>query len=297
MTEESEIAATLYFAPLGLQARWNQIAMKRINHRWRSNRKQEFRALHSVLDDDTPYGYIDIHNTPTSVGEHGNSSGYELDYSIDERLVDTDNDTEGLPEMDLLHEFAQEYLDTIAEALLDDCPEMLSEREFLIYVAYQGAPEGRVADAFDISTGTVRGKVGRVREKFEKAEELLRFRDMADSFDTDDNTTYTVSRGILDRIDEGEFPVQTSQGPNLPHPVYKPHGPDAEADLLARVCVGCPESTFIYRVQKAGRNSQLADRGRRWEGGDGYSVRNAEKKGVRMVSPLRSRRTRRRTGA
>lgn len=47
----------------------------------------------------------------------------------------------------------------------------LSEKEYVVYrLTRAGLSEGEIADALDISVGTVRGKKGRIREKMSEVD-------------------------------------------------------------------------------------------------------------------------------
>lgn len=202
---DSEVVPAYRYAPGGLRAKWSQTALKSVHEQWVSDRQDEY----STLMDASKSGHLFIDVVPDAdrVGQYGYDADHRLGHAIDAEFLD-DGVTEGDRVWELADEFGSDYIKAIKTAVREDCPALLSPREFLIYVAYQRESETRVADAFDVSVGTVRGKVGRVRDKFSQAHELTAFESEVEHFaDPDSQQSFYLHPAVIPKVDRDELPV------------------------------------------------------------------------------------------
>ena len=226
MVDKSDVAATYYHAPHPLTAKWNQTALKRVRDRWKEERPTEYETLLTVCDGERyPFLFIDIDNMWEKDGPNGYPTDFYLRFSIDDEFINLDDFEErGIDHV--AEAFASEWVDEIVSVVESGCPESLSTREYLVYTAYRETPERKVADAFGVSVGTVRGTVGRVRKKIDKARTLLDYEDSLGHFADLDQSTFGLSQDVMDTVSDEELPVQSFDTPEGFDTDYTSYAPE-----------------------------------------------------------------------
>jgi hypothetical protein len=220
MTEKTDYAATHKYAPNALRTKWNQMAFKKTHEHWSEHNSNEYRGMQSLTREDgliSVWMVFRIINHPDGIGDYGRDKGFRLDYTLDRHhLVDENIESKSL------ERFGEDLLNNIYESIEEDCPDMLSMKEYMVYTCYQTATERDIADAFDIDIGTVRGKIGRVRDKISSARNLYNFSEDIDKYNRIDRNKYVITPEAAEMVSEEELPIATtSNGENnvIPIPV------------------------------------------------------------------------------
>lgn len=196
----ADVAAAYRCAPVGLTAKWNQMALREVEIKWRRERSSDRNELRDAAGKNLP---IDLSLKSTSDDE----SEWQFEVAGETRFLSEDA---GERVKDFLAEYASDYERELESTILAHQPERLSRKEYLVYVAQLGSPNIEVGRAFGITEGTVAGKVGRVRRKFEDAAELLSFQDETDHFDNLEHSSFSLPSDIAPAVEPDEMPVSAS---------------------------------------------------------------------------------------
>lgn len=212
MPTEADIVTTYYHAPQPLQSKWNQLAYVKTYRSWYNDRRQDLKIVIDQAEiDSNPFVFIDIDSKATSVGPNGHFSDFILDYSIDPEFLVDDFDTNRDAEA-LVTQYAEDYIERMKSVVVESCPDNLSFKEYGVWVASKHYTESQVADAFGVSVGTVRGKMGRVREKIEAANQLIRHNDELEYYADLDQSDFGITPQIAAEIEENELPISVIYG-------------------------------------------------------------------------------------
>lgn len=226
MADKSDVAATYYHAPNPLAAKWNQTALKHVRDRWKDQRPAEYKALLAASEGERyPFLFIDIDNMWEKDGPNGYPTDFYLRFKIDEEFINLDVFEERGVE-NLAEAFASDWVEEIVSVIESECPASLSMREYLVYTAYRTTPELKVADAFGVSVGTVRGTVGRVRKKVEKARTLLDYEHSLGHFAELDMSSFNLSQDAMDAVSDEDFPIRSFDTPEGIETDYESYAPE-----------------------------------------------------------------------
>jgi hypothetical protein len=195
-----DVSAAFRCAPIALRAKWSQMTLREVEGRWRRERPKDHQILREVVDKHLP---IDV--SPTNPSEK--ESEWEVEARAETQYLPDDAPEEA---EDALVAYAADYDDQLLQTILEGQPEMLSRKEYLVYVAQLGSTNRNVASAFGIAEGTVAGKTGRVRNKIEEARELLNFHEETEHFADLDQSDFGLPWLIAPGVDPDEMPVHAS---------------------------------------------------------------------------------------
>lgn len=200
------IAIVVKTAPFELGTEWSQKATQKTLHDWQSNRPDDFEH---VMDHYDMYGMaIEYHVHASGRGPNGYPTDYDLYGRVDDEFVTEEMDRA------LAEELVEDWVGRIHDNVREyQASTTLSEKEFTAAVALSHPrwPEAEVADAIGVSVGNLRGKNGRVSDKFEKAQQTSEMASLVDS-DRRAKLHGGVKRAQasftdLLEVTEGEFPV------------------------------------------------------------------------------------------
>lgn len=197
MALPTDVSAAFRCCPIGLRAKWSQVTLREVESRWRRERPKHHQILREMGIRSLP---IDISTT--------NPNEKESEWKVEAR-PETQYLPDDAPEgaEDALAEYAADYEDQLLQTILDGQPEMLSRKEYLVYVAQLGSTNRNVGAAFGIADGTVAGKTGRVRNKVEEARELLNFHEETEHFADLDRSDFGLPWLIAPEVEPDEMPV------------------------------------------------------------------------------------------
>jgi hypothetical protein len=207
---EESVAACIYkIAPREKPSKWSQQALKRVLNNWQRTRRSDFE---SILESPHFDWIVGFHITPSELGQYGYDTGLHFVQDSTPELPD-DIETEHLVEP-----FFDEWIDQIQQVIKEDQEQtMFSPKEYAVFLANRHPMwnEHRMADALEITVGTYRGKVGRVKDKLEVARNTVELSDEL----PDDSSVDSWARGshscplrVLYRVDESRLPVSAPWG-------------------------------------------------------------------------------------
>lgn len=110
-------------------------------------------------------------------------------------------------------------VENIHESIDEECPSMLTKKEFMIYTSYRTGTEREVADAFSIDIGTVRGKVGRVRDNINSAENLVDLTESLEKYEGIDERKMLITPETAEMVSNEELPIGTTSSGQKTVPV------------------------------------------------------------------------------
>lgn len=211
---ENLVAAALDYHPLKKRAEWSQKSLKRTIDDWGTNHRDDYRYLteHDEFDWMLVGWKVRLGD---SLGRYGH---------VDTRTVEPEIEDQYLPDDDprlnaLTHRFGDDWVENlIAEVRRDQESTSLSEKEFVAYVMHSDpkCKEKQIADALDVKVGTIRGKIGRVKEKFEESRATVALAEVCEETeDTDKPVSYGADVETIARTDVEELPILDSQNHRL----------------------------------------------------------------------------------
>lgn len=205
---DRDIAALAYrLAPRRISSRWHQVGLKRTLDEWKRKHPK------GVRDIRTSEGFamvVGIDISPDGVGQNGQLQGYQFAPDIEEHLLDE------IEHGDLAEEFAEDWIACIHEVIEEEQEQTtLSPKQYAAYLGYRHPEwtESQTADALDITVGTFRGKIGRVRKKIDEARATTSLADeLPDEEERADGSDWRcgVSLSVVDRLPEDRLPVRSA---------------------------------------------------------------------------------------
>lgn len=204
---EEYIAALAWnTAPGEKSSKWHQQSMKRVLSRWEQERQND---LELVLDSQGFNLAVGYYTFPTDVGEYGYDTHLEFRQDTEEHLLDE------IEAGHLVEPFYEDWIETLQEVIQEDQEDTLfSPKEYATFLIHRHPAwhEARAADALDISIGTYRGKVGRVKSKLETARstvELDEFCSKEKKPEFWEANTHEAALSVIHRVNESRLPVDS----------------------------------------------------------------------------------------
>jgi hypothetical protein len=202
--EEQTAAVTYRVAPGAKPGEWHQKSLRRVLKKWKAARPNDFEK---ITESDGFGMVVGFNIYPTGTGQYGYDTGFHFEPDIESHLID---DVVG---GDLAETFYSEWVEALQEVIREEQEAtMFSSKEFATFFAHRHPTRGEKqnADALDITVGTYRGKVGRVKSKLEEARKTLGLEEICpESDDADDwkRDTHQAPLSVLHRVDEDRLPV------------------------------------------------------------------------------------------
>lgn len=202
------VAVALTYGPSEQITTWKQRAMGNVLERWEVERSADFERV--LYSQDTGY-LIDIHPQCNGLGQYGWDSDFTLDVGVDEDLLEQTDNGDGYQES--LYAYANALEDELCTVVTETQERsQFSPKEFVAFLLYQrdDIGERQAADALDVTVGTYRGKLGRIREKIEAARLTMELMDVTES----ENERRSEGRGyrsygnLMDVFDADEYPAE-----------------------------------------------------------------------------------------
>lgn len=188
------------------RSRWHQQSVKRVLSRWERERSDE---LGLVLDSSPFNVAVGIDTHPTEVGQYGHDTRIEFRPDIEEHLL------EEMETSHLVDPFYEDWVEALHGLIESDQERTLfSPKEYATFLLHRNPAwhEARAADALDISVGTYRGKVGRIKSKLETAHstvELDEFCSTEKPRTVWKSGSYTAPLSVVHRVEESKLPVDS----------------------------------------------------------------------------------------
>lgn len=165
--DASLVAVALNHATRIQRSTWQQRAMSNVLERWETERSADFERI--LYNKDSGW-LIEFWPQSNGLGQYGWDSNFTLEVRLDYDLLEqTDNTDEYARAL-------EDYCDAVEDELCEVVGEvqsqtLFSEKEFVAFLLYQRdtVDEQRAADALEVTVGTYRGKLGRIREKIDSA--------------------------------------------------------------------------------------------------------------------------------
>ncbi|ELZ84406.1 hypothetical protein C453_12706 [Haloferax elongans ATCC BAA-1513] len=203
---ESSLAAYIMnIAPGKKRAEWHQKGVHRVLRDWAQTRSEWY----EFIVDESPVGVaVGYHTYPSGLGENGYDTGYYFAPDLDPQFIERDDSEE------LCTHFFNAWMQQIVSIIKEEQESTLfSPKEFATLIAYRNPyqSERKAADALEVSVGTYRGKVGRVKQKLETAKATLST-DSAINIESKDDWSgsgYAAALNVIDRVPEDRLPIQS----------------------------------------------------------------------------------------
>lgn len=202
--QESTAAFIMKVAPLNKRAEYSQRGVKRVLEQWRREDITKFNTAIENRDLGVSAGFSVY---PETTGQYGYDTG--LYFSQDSIPEDADDEAR-----DLADEFYELWVGYIHDVIEDSADETLfSPKELAVLYGsrHKKYSEKEIADNLEISVGTYRGKLGRVREKIETAKQTLEIDEQVEE-DYGEVGSYQACGAhfsVIERVDEDRLPLDT----------------------------------------------------------------------------------------
>lgn len=205
LTDE-ETAAVVDRSPFDQRLIWNQKALQKALLEWKETREDEFELLWE--SDEFDWMIVGWQTRHGHLGTHGTNEEYTFEPDVSDQYLDDEQLEE------LAYEFAETWITCLQDTVREHQQQTaLSPKEFVTLVIMENPScgEAHVADALGVSTGTVRGKLGRVREKLDEADATA---ELAEIFDEERmrekrDRVQSSSYEVEDVLTADEFPVES----------------------------------------------------------------------------------------
>lgn len=211
--DETTAAFILKRAPKQKSAQYHQVSIKRAVNRLR----EEDYDAYVVANTESGFGMAVGYNLyPEGLGQYGYDTDFKITPDLDPQAL------EGVDDVDEPEEFCLRFFEVWKEELMNVVTEdqeatLFSAKEYAAYIGRHNprVREKEAADALGISLGNYRGKVGRTKEKIEKARKTLDLDDMVgglDSVESWKGDRWSAPITVIDRVEESRLPVRASFG-------------------------------------------------------------------------------------
>lgn len=191
----------MQFAPFELRTAWTQNAVRIVLEGWQDEEPGAFEVL---MSDEETYGIaVEYEIRPLHA-----DTDYVIEPRVDEHVLE---EPPGDVDRGLAERLAEEWVAEIERVVAAHQERTtLSPKEFatLLIMRSDGGTESRAAAILDVEPGTIRGKMGRVREKFDMAAataELDRETDLDNR--TEQASTAAARFSDLVNADRGDLPL------------------------------------------------------------------------------------------
>lgn len=204
--DESIAAFTYKIAPPNKAGEWHQRSLKRVLSKWGRDRPND---LETILNSDGFGVAVGVRVFPSNVGQYGYDTGLRFKPDIEKYML---SDIQG---GDLVKPFYEDWVRSIQDVIREDQEQtMFSAKEFATFFAHRNPAnsEARNADALEISIGTYRGKVGRIKSKLKEANATVRLAGIAPESGKSDawnQKSYQAPLSVLHRVDESRLPINS----------------------------------------------------------------------------------------
>lgn len=203
-------AVSMQFAPFELRTAWAQNAIQTVLEDWRDEEPGAFEVL---MRDEETYGIaVEYEIRPESsdvelVAEPQTNEEYIIDPRVDDHVI---KESEADIDRYLAERLAQEWVDEIQRVVTEYQKQMsLSPKEFatLLIMRSDRGSETTAAAILNVERGTIRGKIGRVREKFDTAAATVELDEKTDPDTRTEQTSAAAQLSDLVDADPEDFPI------------------------------------------------------------------------------------------
>lgn len=204
--DESTVAYIQKIAPGKMSSEWHQRGLKRLINEWRTTDPGKYELLVSENNMAVAIGY---HIYPSGLGQYGFDTGYEF---VPDLRPDLEPDVDNIEQ--ICNEAFERWMDYIQDIIAESQDRSLFTPKELASLYANRNPkqtEKEAADALDITVGTYRGKVGRVKNKLKEAQATLSISGPSepDGYDEWSGKSYSAHPSVIDRLDEERLPVNS----------------------------------------------------------------------------------------
>lgn len=204
--EEYVAALTWRTAPGKQTAKWHQQSMKRVFDRWEQSHSDDLDLIFNSQDFTGAAGF---HLTPTEIGQYGYGKRLQFKQdSIDESFGEFDTSH-------LVKPFYDDWMVALQEVIQEDQEATLfSPKEYAAFFTYRHPRwhEPRAADALDITVGTYRGKVGRIKSKIESARATVELDESCSEEKPPEfwrQDSHRAALSVIHRVEESRLPINS----------------------------------------------------------------------------------------
>ncbi|SEH66545.1 hypothetical protein SAMN05192561_1254 [Halopenitus malekzadehii] len=211
--EETTAAFILKRAPGWKSAEYHQLSMKRTLNRFQEKDYDAYVVANTESEFGMAVGY---HLYPEGLGQYGYDTDFKITPDVEPQAL------ENVDDVDEPEEFCRRFFEVWKDELVnvitaDQEASLFSTKEYAAYIGRYNprVREKEAADALGISLGNYRGKVGRAKEKIEKARKTLDLDDTVGGIDSVDEwvgDSWSAPTSVIDRVNEDRLPVRARWG-------------------------------------------------------------------------------------